>query len=76
MIDRFDAKQGYYTYPEAKDANPLKLMLNQGSTYDNDVNVRADVYVIKLGLRIPALACNYADFSNNVKIAEQEFISN
>ena len=72
---RFDAKQGYYIYPEVKESNPLKLLLNQGSTYENDVNARADVSVIKLGLRIPALACNYADFSDKMKIAEQKFVS-
>jgi len=72
---RFDAKQGYYIYPEVKETNPLKLMLNQGSTYENDVNTRADVYVIKLGLRIPNSACNYVDFLYKMKISEQMFIS-
>jgi len=73
---RFDSKQGFYIYPESSETKPLRLMLNQGSTYENDVATRQDVSVIKLGLRIPALARNYADFSDKMKIAEQNLISN
>jgi len=72
---RFDAKQGYYFYPEANETEPQRLMLNQGSTYENDVSARLDVSVTKLGLRIPDSGYSYSDFSDKMKIAEQEFVS-
>ncbi len=31
---RFDAKKGYYLYPEAEGADDLQLWLNKGSTYE------------------------------------------
>ena len=31
---RFDAKAGYYLYPEAEGSDDLKLWLNRGSTYE------------------------------------------
>lgn len=73
---RFDAKQGYYIYPEVKETEPQELMLNQGSTYENDVSARSDVSIIKLGLRIPPSAGNYVDFSEKMKISEQELSQN
>lgn len=72
---RFDAKQGYYIYPEVREIEPQKLMLNQGLTYENNVISRLDVSVIKLGLRIPPSADNYADFSVKMKASEKELIS-
>ena len=49
---RFDAKTGYYLYPEANNNSELILKLNRGSTYDK-VSPREDIRVIKLGLKIP-----------------------
>ena len=72
---RFDAKAGYYLYPEAEGSDALKLWLNRGSTYEKNVMARDDISVIKHGLKIPADALNYAEFSVRMKTCEQEFKS-
>ena len=70
---RFDAKAGFYLYPETESTGDLKLWMNRGSTYENDVIPRNDVFVIKHGLKIPDNAPNYAEFVARMKISEQEF---
>ena len=51
---RFDAKTGYYLYPEAGDADDKKLVMNRGTAYEDNVKPRSDIRVIKHGLKIPA----------------------
>lgn len=70
---RFDAKAGYYLYPEAEGSDDLKLWLNRGSTYEKNVTARDDISVTKHGLKIPVDALNYAEFSARMKACEQEF---
>ena len=70
---RFDAKIGYYLYPEAENADDLLLRMNQGSTYEKNVMPRDDISVTKHGLKIPVDAQNYADFIMRIKMSEQEF---
>lgn len=70
---RFDAKTGYYLYPENDENESLKLRMNKGSTYERDVCPREDVVVIKHGLRIPTNASNYDDFASQMKANEQSF---
>ena len=70
---RFDAKAGYYLYPEAGGADDQKLWMNRGSSYEDDVIPRNDVFIIKHGLKIPNNAPNYAEFVARMKISEQEF---
>ena len=72
---RFDAKAGYYLYPEAKDSDDLKLWMNCGSTYEANVMPRDDISVTKHGLKIPVDAQDYAEFTARMKVQEQEFIS-
>lgn len=72
---RFDAKHGYYLYPETEETDPLNLMLNQGSTYEKNVNARTNICVTKLGMHIPTSASSYAEFSDKMKLSEKEFIS-
>ena len=67
---RFDAKTGYYLYPEAEGADDRKLFMNKGSTYENNVSLRNDISVTKHGLRIPTDSENYATFA--AKMAESE----
>ena len=71
---RFDARVGYYLYPEAGSADDLKLRMNRGSTYESDVAPRDDVSIVKHGLKIPADAPDYASFIASMKLAEQEFV--
>ena len=72
---RFDAKAGYYLYPEAEGSDDLKLWLNRGSTYEKNVMARDDISVTKHGLKIPIDAQNYSEFRAKMKVQEQEFTS-
>ena len=71
---RFDAKAGYYLYPEAEGADDLVLWMNQGSTYEANVTPRDDIHITKHGLKIPVDATDYAGFVERMKNHEQEFI--
>ena len=70
---RFEAKAGYYLYPEADGAGDLKLRLNRGSTYEKNVMPRDDISISKHGLEIPVGAKNYAEFVEEIKMSEQKF---
>mgnify|MGYP001119782100 CR=1 FL=1 len=70
---RFDAKTGYYLYPEAEGADDLKLWMNRGSTYEENVTPRDDISVTKHGLKIPVDAADYDDFVAKMRTCEQEF---
>ena len=70
---RFDAKTGYYLYPETEGTECQQLWMNRGSTYENNVTARDDINVIKLGLRIPNDAKEYDDFVKTMNLCEQEF---
>ena len=72
---RFDAKVGYYLYPEVENSDDLILQMNQGSTYEKNVMPRDDVSVTKHGLKIPMDVQNYADFITRMKACEKEFAS-
>lgn len=70
---RFDAKTGYYLYPESERGNDLTLWLNRGSTYEKNVMPRNDVSITKHGLKIPADVTNYEEFTEKMKACEQDF---
>ena len=72
---RFDAKTGYYLYPEAEMAKDLQLRLNSGSTYEANVIPRNDISVTKHGLKIPVDANSYSEFIERMRVYEQEFKS-
>ena len=70
---RFDAKVGYYLYPEAEGIDDLRLWMNRGSTYEEDVAPRDDISVTKHGLKIPVNADSYEAFVLGMKASEWEF---
>ena len=70
---RFDAKKGYYLYPEVTEMADLRLRLNQGTTYEKNVLPREDIYITKHGLRIPVDAENYEVFVAQMKRSEAIF---
>lgn len=72
---RFDAKTGYYLYPEAEGSDDSILWMNRGSTYESNVMPRDDICVIKHGLKIPIDAFDYDEFNTRMIDCEQEFIS-
>lgn len=70
---RFDAKVGYYLYPGADGADDLKLWLNSGTTYEDNVKPRNDISLTKHGLKIPKNAADYDKFVDRMKDSEKEF---
>ena len=70
---RFDAKEGYYLYPEADGADDLKLRMNSGSTYEGNVEPREDIQVTKHGLKIPSDVDSYTDCVSKMQMSEREF---
>lgn len=72
---RFDAKSGFYLYPEAEGTDDLKLWMNKGSTYEENVKPRDDVSILKHGLKIPMGVSDYDVFTGMMKTRENEFIS-
>ena len=70
---RFDAKAGYYLYPDAVGINDSALWMNKGSTYEANVTARDDISVTKHGLKIPANAESYEIFVSQMKSSEKDF---
>ncbi len=70
---RFDAKVGYYLYPEADGADDLKLWMNRGLTFEENVAPRDDISITKHGLKIPTDAICYDDFVSKMMAFELEF---
>lgn len=70
---RFDAKEGYYLYPEAGDGGDVALRMNRGSTFEKNVAARDDVCVRKLGFKIPTGVDAYAAFAARMAVSESEF---
>ncbi len=69
---RFDAKKGYYLYPNAEGSEKVELRMNQGSSYESNVRPR-DISVIKHGLHIPVNAPDYNSFVKEMQAKELEF---
>ena len=70
---RFDAKTGYYLYPDSQLTGDVQLMLNEGLKYENNVKAREDICVIKHGLLIPQKAESYESFVSLIKDSENKF---
>lgn len=71
---RFDAKEGYYLYPETDGSDALKLRMNRGSTYESNVEPREDICLTKHGLKIPVDVNSYDEFVLKMKTEEREFV--
>lgn len=71
---RFDAKSGFYLYPEADGSDDLQMWMNCGSTYETNVMPRDDISITKHGLKIPMNISDYAVFVASMKNQEREFI--
>lgn len=69
---RFDARKGYYFYPEAEGREDQELWLNKGSSYEK-VEPRRDVCLIKHGLKVPVDAESYEAFAAKIHVNEAEF---
>lgn len=58
---RFNVKKGFF-YLDSKNTKDLKLEINRGSIYENDVEPRSDFCITIHGLKIPYNVENYHDF--------------
>lgn len=73
---RFDAKKGFYIYPDAENSNIVECFsLNSGSSFEKNVKPRHDILVVKLGLSIPDNMNSYADFEKEMVNREKRFVS-
>lgn len=70
---RFDAKNGFYFYLQKEGEKDLKLYLNSGVTFENNVKARDDIVITKLGLKIPSQSSNYEDFYSKILESQSEF---
>lgn len=70
---RFDAKEGYYLYPETDSKEDKILQLNSGSTYEGNVAPRDNIHLTKHGLKIPVEADSYCVFVSQMQESEMEF---
>ncbi len=83
---RFDAKKGYFLYPVGNERNDPKenewsgntecLFLCRGNTYDNSLDKREDIAVVKMGLGVPTGCGDYDLFAKAMEMSEQEFKQN
>ena len=71
---RFDAKVGYYLYPEASGGTDITLWLNRGTTYENNVSRSNEIRVVKQGLKIPINVQDYAEFTYRMQESEKTFV--
>lgn len=72
---RFDAKQGFYLYPESGDSSDETLWMNSGSTFEKKVDPRNDIYVVKQGLAIPSNSSSYEEFKRQIEDSERSFVA-
>ncbi len=81
---RFDSNTGYLIHPFDKDdekgeqGNHCELFLNRGTTFEDNVvarngdeEVKEEVKVIKLGMKIPQESKDYEKFRNKMKKQEE-----
>lgn len=72
---RFDARKGYYFYPESGEEEDAVLWLNRGSTYEKNVEARDDICIIKHGFRIPTGLTEYGTFVEQMRESERKFLA-
>ena len=72
---RFEAKKGFYLYPEINEVDNLELWLNSGSTYKRNVVARDDIMLVKCGLRIPCHSESYNHFKEQIMNSEKSFVN-
>lgn len=70
---RFDAKEGFYFYPESNGAGDKKLRMNAGVSFEKNVAPRDDVFVVKHGLMIPRHQTSYDRFASEMANNEKQF---
>lgn len=70
---RFDAKKGFFFYPATGSDDNKQLWLNSGSSYEDNVQIRGDVFVTMSGLLIPSCVDSYKDFVAKMTASEKQF---
>jgi len=72
---RFEAKKGFYFYPEVNEVKPSYLWMNKGTTYEKNLESGNEICLLKYGLRIPITSESYSEFVVRMKQSEEEFIA-
>lgn len=72
---RFEAKKGMYFYPDKVHDKSKFYKMNTGTTYENNVSVRDDISIVKLGIKIPQEVESYKDFSKQMLESEESFLN-
>lgn len=72
---RFDAKKGFYFYPEMGEEEDTVMWLNRGSTYEKNIEARENICLIKHGFRIPTDCAEYGVFTEQMKAREWQFLA-
>jgi 5-methylcytosine-specific restriction endonuclease McrBC regulatory subunit McrC len=73
---RFNAKQGYYLYPENQKRDSYELRMNSGVSFEKNVLPREDIKVIKHGLFVPNKVSGYEEFLQAIEQSEKNFVLN
>lgn len=71
---RFDARKGFYFYPEMGEEEDAVMWMNHGSTYEKNVEARDDVCIIKHGFKIPTDLTDYDAFTEQMHYSEKQFL--
>lgn len=70
---RFDAKQGFYLYPEVDNMGDTELRMNEGLSYEGNVAMRENILITKHGFTIPSEPVNYSNFIVQMEESERRF---
>jgi hypothetical protein len=71
---RFDSDKGFFLYPNSEATPDTWMWLNQGLSYENNVNARNNINGAKRGLTIPFEDKEYEIFKQEIKLNEKAFI--
>lgn len=70
---RFSSRRGFYLYPTSENEIETKLNMNSGTSFENNLT-DSDVFLFKLGLKIPDNAETYENFKKQMGLNEYKFI--
>lgn len=75
---RFGAKNGIFFYPEGAERNEehvQKYFLNKGISAERTTQISDDVFIEKIGFKVPQNAVSFEEFSQKILLSEDRFRS-
>ena len=70
---RFESNIGVFLYPETEYEHEETLYLLKGNSFEDSVEKRDDMYVVKQGFNIPKEYTDYEDFVDQIEKMENSF---